>query len=449
MTTKLAVPTKPEELEELVSDVAKVNELMAAGQFGELVENYARHVVNAKNGEVKRQIDEAVEQGIVKFLKDNEATNIERLNLSELTPVKASRSAHNALHNPQAPGAPLDKEFNGMTDFFRTSWHGNRNPQDVERLHKIYNAFSSVIPSSGGFLIPESMRATLMALVLENSIVRPRAMVVPMETPRVAFPTLDVTSNADSVYGGVVAYWTEEAAALTESSATFGQVVLDAKNLTAYTEVPNQLIADAILAFGAFIEERFPKAIAFFEDKAFFNGTGVGEPLGFLRANATVLNAKEGGQAADTIVWENLVRMFSRMLPTSLGSAAWIVSPNTFPELATMALTIGTGGSAIWLNNGTQGPPMTILGRPVIITEKAPKLGDAGDVNFVDLSYYLVGDRQAIEAASSPHYKFANVKTAYRFVQRVDGRPWIESAITPANGSTDTLSPFVKLAERA
>lgn len=449
MSAKLAIPTKPEELEDLVSDMAKVNQLMNDGQFGELIENYSKYVVNAKNGDVQRQIDQAVEDGIVKFLKDNEQQNIERLNLSEITPVKASRSAHNALHNPQAPGAPLDKQFNGVTDFFRTTWHGNRNPQDVDRLHKIYNAFSSAIPSSGGFLIPEAMRATLMALVLENSIVRPRAMVVPMETSRVAFPTLDVTSNADSVYGGVVAYWTEEAAALTESSATFGQVVLDAKNLTAYTEVPNQLISDAILAFGAFIEERFPRAIAFFEDKAFFNGTGVGEPLGFLRAAAAVSVAKETGQVADTILWENIIKAFSRMLPTSLSSAVWIVSPNTFPELATMALSVGTGGSAIWLNNGAQGPPMTILGRPVVISEKAPKLGDAGDVNFVDLSYYLVGDRQAIEAASSPHYKFANVKTAYRFIQRVDGRPWIESAITPANGSTDTLSPFVKIDERA
>jgi HK97 family phage major capsid protein len=136
------------------------------------------------------------------------------------------------------------------------------------------------------------------------------------------------------------------------------------------------------------------------------------------------------------------------MLPSSLNTAVWVVAPDTFPELATMALSVGTGGSAIWLNNGASGPPMTILGRPVIVSEKAKKLGDAGDVNFMDFGYYLIGDRQAMQAQSSPHYKFANDKTAFRIIERVDGRPWLQSAITPQNGSTATLSPFVKIAAR-
>jgi hypothetical protein len=46
--------------------------------------------------------------------------------------------------------------------------------------------------------------------------------------------------------------------------------------------------------------------------------------------------------------------------------------------------------------------------------------------------------------SASEHYKFGNDKTAYRIIERVDGRPWIQSAITPAN-SGSTLSPFVQL----
>ncbi len=114
-----------------------------------------------------------------------------------------------------------------------------------------------------------------------------------------------------------------------------------------------------------------------------------------------------------------------------------------------MALSVGTGGSAIWLNNGVQGPPMTILGRPVIFTEKAPGLlGDLGDISFVDFGFYLIGDRQVMSAMSSPHFKFQNDQTAYRIIQRVDGRPWLQSAVTPQNNGP-TLSPFVQLAARA
>jgi HK97 family phage major capsid protein len=157
---------------------------------------------------------------------------------------------------------------------------------------------------------------------------------------------------------------------------------------------------------------------------------------------------KETGQAADTILWENIVKMYSRMLPASLGRAVWIANLDTFPQLATMALNVGTGGSAIWLNNGVQGPPMTILGRPVIFNEKVPTVGDANDISFIDFGYYLIGDRMQMRAESSAHAQFVNDKTVYRIIERVDGRGWIQSAITPKTGS-NTLSPFVALGARA
>ena len=244
-------------------------------------------------------------------------------------------------------------------------------------------------------------------MALETAIVRPRARVIPMSSLRLPIPAVDATSNVSSVFGGVVCYWTEEGATLTESQASFSRVVLEAKKLTAYSEAPNELIADAP-GFGAFLDQILPEAISWYEDLAFLTGTGVGEPLGVLNGTAAVEVTKESGQVADTIVWENIVKMYSRMLPSSLGRAVWIASINSFPELATMALSVGTGGSAVWLNNGVEGPPMTILGRPVIFTEKAPVVGDAGDITFVDFGYYLIGDRQVMQASSSPHYKFAS-----------------------------------------
>src|SRR5690606_30281952 len=139
---------------------------------------------------------------------------------------------------------------------------------------------------------------------------------------------------------------------------------------------------------------------------------------------------------------------YSRMLPQSLGRAVWVANIDTFPQLATMSLAVGTGGSAIWLNNGVEGPPMTILGRPVIFTEKVPKVGDANDITFLDFGYYLIGDRRATRAEASVHAQFTTDQTVYRIIERVDGRGWIQSAITP-DKSSQTLSPFVGLAARA
>jgi HK97 family phage major capsid protein len=118
------------------------------------------------------------------------------------------------------------------------------------------------------------------------------------------------------------------------------------------------------------------------------------------------------------------------------------------PELFTMALSVGTGGSAVYLTNAAGPAPVTILGRPVIVSEKMNTLGTRGDIAFVDLSYYLIGDRQVMQMDASEHVQFVNDMTVFRIISRVDGRPWLQSAITPQyNGPT--LSPFVELATRA
>lgn len=447
--TKIVIPEGQAQLEELLADSAQVKALMAGDQFGDVVKAYAKTFAD-NNAEIGQQVKEETQRVLAEYLRENEdAAGLKRLKEGGVEAVvKNAKDA--AVYNPQAPGAKIDpKLFNGLRGFLTDIHHNTYRSSEVqERLQVVRNAFGSQEAAGGGFLVPEAFRAELLKLSLENGVVRPRARVVPMETSRVLYPTVDSTSHATNVFGGVQAYWTEESGTMTDVSATFGRIALEAWKLTAFANVPNELISDAALAFETFIRDTFPEALAYFEDDAFVDGNGVGQPLGFLRAPATVTVSKESGQAAATIVWENIVKMYSRMLPQSLNRAVWVVSPDTFPELATMALSVGTGGGPIWLNNGVAGPPATILGRPVIITEKVSPLGTAGDISFVDFGYYLIGDRQTLTVESSPHYRFQNGETSYKFVERVDGRPWIQSALTPRN-SGPTLSPFVQLETRS
>jgi HK97 family phage major capsid protein len=450
----LTIPDTIDGLEEMISDGAKMSALFADGKptddFGAVVKAYAGKLA-ARDSTIAEQVKIEVQRANAELLRNSGATKRIPLDIGE-TGVKAHKKG--ATYSNRAPGAKVDPLFPGVqgtADFFKAIYHGNVTPAASElrgQIGEIRNAYGSSVPADGGFLIPEALRAQLLETSLETAVVRPRAMVVPMDSLRVPFPTIDETTHAGSVKGGLVGYWTEEAAGLVQSQARFGRVVLDAKKLTVYGEAPNELFMDAAVSFQSFIDEKLPDAMAWFEDTGFSTGTGVGEPLGYLQADAAVAVAAEGGQTAATIKWENIVKMYSRMLPASLGRAVWVANLDTFPQLATMSLTLGTGGSAIWLNNGTAGPPMTILGRPVIFTEKCPTLGASGDINFVDFGYYLIGDRMAMQASTSPHYKFANDVTVFRVVSRVDGRPWIASAIVPASGSANTLSPFVKIAAR-
>jgi HK97 family phage major capsid protein len=448
----MTFPTNEAELQTALMDAVKAGK---SDEVGAITANYAKHVA-VNDPTIQAQIKEQAQATVIEMMGAEYSKLADKVG-TLTAPEKAS--TYSPLYNKAAVGAPLDNlGFENAGDYLKTVWHANGNPtaEQRERLQKIYN-YQEKVPSEGGFLVPEEYRAELLRISLETSVVRPRARVVPMGSATLRYPSIDTTSNASSVYGGIIGYWTEEGAELTESAASFGAVKLEAQKLTALAHVTNELIRDTGGAFNQFVNSSFPEAISWFEDVAFLTGNGVGQPLGALNAGNTALVAvaKETSQAADTVNWLNVTKMYARMLPSSLRNAVWIVSPDVFPQLANMTVNVknvaGTenvGGSAVWLPDGTGAPTLTLLGRPVIISEKVSVVGDLGDINFVDLSMYLIGDSQRMIVDSSPHVKFTSDKTTYRVIERVDGRPWLQSAITPKNGGA-TLSPFVQLAERA
>ncbi|MGW1616371.1 phage major capsid protein [Streptomyces sp. NPDC002285] len=450
----MATPTVPQnadELEDMLGDTGFLKQFKDQSELGEWIKAYGASQSKTDPGQ-EQQIRDLVDQGIANALRGDQVDNIHRLNLAPAWD-NGGPTNRSKYYNGKAPGAALDKQFSDWGDYLTATWAGS-NTQEAfaarSDIKKIQNAFGSTVPSDGGFLIPESLRSELLSVPTEQGVVRSRARVVPMETLMVPYPTIDSTSNATSIMGGVTGYWTEEAGTLTESAPSFGRIELVAKKLTIYSEIPNELYQDSLLSLETFMSQSYPQALLWFEDCAFIDGNGVGQPTGFLNASAAVTVNKESGQTAATILWENIVKMYARMLPSSIGNAVWIVNNDIFPELATMAMSVGTGGSAIWIGDGGgEGtPPMRILGRPVISSEKVPTLGTTGDISFVDLGYYLIGDRQAMQMSTSTEFKFGNDKTAVRVIERVDGTPWVKSAITPRKGA-NTLSPFVKLQTRS
>jgi len=56
----------------------------------------------------------------------------------------------------------------------------------------------------------------------------------------------------------------------------------------------------------------------------------------------------------------------------------------------------------------------------------------------------VIGDRMMLEVAASEHVNFLKNQMTWRFVERIDGRPWLDNPITLQDGSTK-VSPFVVL----
>jgi HK97 family phage major capsid protein len=240
--------------------------------------------------------------------------------------------------------------------------------------------------------------------------------------------------------------WGAEAGALGTGDPNFGQFRLIAKKFSDYVLVSNELVADSPISVEAILKDLLREGLGFFEDCSFLSGTGVGEPKGVLNCGALI-----SGERTSTghVVYDDLVNMQSRLFPSSWKRAVWVASPAVFPDLAKMSVAVGTGGSAIWINgfgsNMANAAPQTLLGRPLIISEKVPTLGTAGDIMLCDFSYYIIGDRMQMALTSSDQVAFATDQTAFRIIERLDGAPWIDSALTPKNGGA-TLSAFITLA---
>lgn len=296
--------------------------------------------------------------------------------------------------------------------------------------------------SGGGYLIPVEQYTNLMGLVQERSFVRPRATVIPMTRRQVNIPVLDQTSTTSGQphwFGGLRAYWTEEATTKVNSDPTFRQVTLTAWKLIMYTRASDELLDDSAVSLAAFLSGQmgFAGAISWMEEWAFLNGTGAGQPLGVLNSPALLTFNRAGSGA---IGYTDLTGILKRFLPNSKG--LWTVSQSAMQQLLELS---GPSGNASYLwGSAVNGAPNTLLGYPVQFTEKAPALGSVGDIALIDWSYYLIGDRQATTVESTKFDRWSMDETSWRAVHRVDGRPWLSTYMTFQDGSTQ-VSPFVAL----
>ncbi|MFO0876496.1 MAG: phage major capsid protein [Gemmataceae bacterium] len=311
---------------------------------------------------------------------------------------------------------------------------------DVEKK----TAMSTQTGTTGGYLVPTEFHERIMGLVVERSIVRPRATLIPMAGRSCQIPAIDVvtapSAGDTALLGGVVARWTEEAASLNETEPTLRQVELTNYELSGYSKVSSTLLADSAIGLETFLMRLFSRAIAWYEDYAFLRGNGVGKPLGILAWPG--LTSPSARSTANQFRLADVAAMYAKLLAGGDDrSICWVIHPTVLAQLIQM-----TGGDqVIFLGNDLQRRPrMKILNYDVEVSEKVPALGSANDVTLGDFQHYLIGDRQQIEIAYSEHVAFLTNQSVWRFVSRVGGQPWLRDKVTLAD-ATSTVSPFIGL----
>lgn len=329
------------------------------------------------------------------------------------------------------------------------------------RSHEIRAAsgLNEKVDSEGGFLVSNDVSKELMKTAFDTGVLASRTRQIPIGEGSNGFEGfyIDETSRATgSRWGGIRAYWADEADEKTANKPKFGKLEMKLKKLVGLCYATDENLQDAT-QLDAIIRQGFGEEFSFQVDDAIVEGSGAGAPLGYMNSPALVTVAKETSQAADTIKFENVAKMRMRMPPRYFANAVWLTNIDTDAQLQSMfaphknlAGTENVGGQSVYMPPGGISGNVygTLYGRPVIPVEFAATLGDLGDIMLVDLKQYLLITKGGMQSASSIHVRFIYDETAFRFVMRVNGMPWHKSAITPFKGAA-TLSPFVTLAERA
>lgn len=390
---------------------------------------------------------------------EKKALQEREVELAEFAASQQTRPARRAAgSNTPAPHIAVDEP-----NFTKDPMKGFKNPREFlgavmdagikgatkdQRLQFLATAGSdeqsTFSDSYGGFFVPEGMSPSVLQLEPEPDPIGGRTTRIPMATTSVKFNARVDKSHSTSVSGGLTVTRRPEAGSMSAGRQQWEQVKLEAFSLYGLAYATEELLTDSPISFAALLAAGFQDEFTANNIDERINGTGVGEFLGIMKCPALITVNKETGQTADTIVYDNLVKMYARCWRP--GNAIWMANHNCLPQFAKLNQTVGTGGTPIWSTDAREGFAGTLLGLPLVLTEYCETIGDLGDIILANWSQYLEGVYQPLQSAESIHVRFTNHERTFKFWLRNAGAPWWKSALTPKNG--DTLSPFVTLQAR-
>lgn len=280
--------------------------------------------------------------------------------------IPAKAKVHGNLRAFKGPDAQRDAYIAG--NVILAGIYKNESAAQFCRNHGLQVQGSMVTSdnTTGGFLVPDEMQATLIRLREERGVFPQFANRVPMGSDIIRVPRL---------LSDVTAYWVGEGSEITPSDATTGSAELMARKLGALTKVSRELDEDAVVEIGDMITMSMAYAMADKIDEAGFNGDGTSTYGGVtglkntLHANA-IQNAASGNDSALTLDLADFEALLGKYPQYPGAAPRWFVHSAVF--WASMArLADAAGGNTNMSIAG--GPSQTMfLGYPVTFTQVLP-----------------------------------------------------------------------------
>ena len=346
---------------------------------------------------------------------DDLTNEIKRLERKDMIESELNKPVSNPITaKPMTSDKEDEKTGRASNAYKKSFWNVMRNKHSNAQ---ILNALQEGTDSEGGFLVPDEFEHTLIESLEEENIFRKLAHVITTSTGDRKIPVVASKGSAS---------WVDEEGTINDSDDAFTQVSIGAYKLGTLIKVSNELLNDSVFNLEAYISKEFGRRIGTKEEDAFFNGNGVGKPVG-------IFNATGGAQtgittaSATEIKADEIIDLFYSLKASYRKKAVWIVNDSTIKAIRKLK---GANGNYLWQPALTSGTPDTLLGRPVYTSSYVPTIAaGAKTIAFGDFSYYWIADRQGRNFKKLSELYAATDQTGFVATQRVDGKLILPEAI--------------------
>ncbi len=342
----------------------------------------------------------------------NEIKRMERKETIEAELIKPCASP--IISRPM-PNMECDEEKGRKSKNYKKSFWNMMRSKAVNP--SVMDALQIGTDTEGGYLVPDEYEKTLVEALEEENIFRKLAHVINTSSGDRKIPVVASKGNAS---------WVDEEGTITESDDSFSQVSIGAYKLGTLIKVSNELLNDSVFNLEAYISKEFARRIGNKEEDAFFNGDGVGKPVGIFNktggASVGVTTA-----SATTITADEVIDLYYSLKAPYRKKAVWVLNDSTVKAIRKLK---DANGNYLWQPALTAGTPDTILGRPVYTSAFVPEIkAGAKTMAFGDFSYYWIADRQGRNFKKLSELYAATDQTGFVATQRVDGKLILPEAI--------------------
>ena len=210
-----------------------------------------------------------------------------------------------------------------------------------------------------------------------------------------------------------------EGSAIPENDPTITTVTFGAYKYGRILEVSNEMLQDAFFDLERYLGEELQLSLSNTLATDLISGSGTAAIQGVLQNVTTGVTS--GTAVSGAVTYTDLISLYGSLPSQYRFNSSFIMASST---LTTIAKLLDGDNRSLLLPSLSTDSPTTLFGRPVYLDDNMPTLGlSKKAIWFGDMSrFYAVRFAQRLTIDVSRDYAFNRDMTAYRILQRLDGR---------------------------